>query len=138
MEVKYSEYPCLITVNEQLDIINQGIKILNERRLKKIEKGNPIVIGLCRILADIIYDKHMDLVLKHRLTSFIYIERFLPLFNYENASTFANAQRAEEPSVREALFWWEAYRNYDFDNRIAFLEWMTKELKETALFGPRY
>ena len=133
MDITYSKLPCLITVNEQLDIINQGIKILNERRLKKIEKGNPIVIGLCRILADIIYDKHMDLVLKHRLTSFIDIERFLPLFNYENASTFANAQRVEVP-----LFWWDVYGNYDFDNRIYFLEWMSKELKETALFGPRY
>lgn len=133
MEVKYSEYPCLITVNEQLDIINQGIKILNERRLKKIEKGKPIVNGLCRILADIIYDKHMDLILKHRLTSFSDIERFLPLFNYENAYTFANGNRIVEP-----LFWWSAYDNYDFDNRIAFLKWMTKELKETALFGPRY
>jgi hypothetical protein len=59
-----------------------------------------------------------------RMMFYTEIREFIPLFTYENAVKHADALAG-----RENKYWW-SYWDFDFENRIKFLDWMIGELKK--------
>jgi hypothetical protein len=53
------------------------------------------------------------------------INKYIPLFTYENAVKHADALEG-----RECRFWWSYWREFDYENRIKFIDWIIEELKK--------
>lgn len=92
---------------------HQRIEIL-EDVLRKLEGGDGLG-GLCYKIGDSAFElfKNED-----------YANKIIPLFTFENAK---KVTEIKDDAAAERPFWWNYYENYDFENRIKFVEWMIQQ-----------
>jgi hypothetical protein len=96
------------------------IEILEEvkRKLQSLDERNClcelIIIGLQKKLEKSLF--YAD------------INKYIPLFTYENAVKHANAN--EKQGGIDIHFWWSYWRGFDYENRVKFIDWMLNELKK--------
>lgn len=91
---------------------NQRIEIL-EDVLQKLERGN-IYSGLC------VKIKNSAFKLFHILDE---AKNIIPLFTFKNAKKVTEVRAV----ATEDGYWWYPFENYDFENRIKFVEWMIEQ-----------
>ena len=62
---------------------------------------------------------------------------FIPLFTYENAVKYANADELDDKDNTSAYPWWDSgknpYARYTTQGRIQFLEWLIKQYTKDTL-----
>lgn len=97
----------LISVTEQLAIIR-----LAKKNIKKS------MSGLCYVFSAIIKRR-----LTHDEVAYRDIEKYIPLFTFENANKHSNGIVTDDKDY----FWWEIFP-YDSTNRLKFLDWMEEDL----------
>ena len=87
------------------------IEILQEVK-RKLELERIFVSGLCSVIVS-------ECCLKLKQEDIV---NLFPLFTRKNAFPF----RAK----MEGSYWWEFGSNYDYENRLAFVNWMLSELEK--------
>jgi hypothetical protein len=73
-------------------------------------------LGLCIIIWEWLYPCGLTVPPYHL------IEHYIPLFTYENAAKYFNAEKDESG------FWWKVKPLYDIESRVKFLDWMINKL----------
>jgi len=107
-ELKVSTFSLSMQLDAVKDIRDEFV-MNKEKHLTETYK-----IGLCGC-----FYSYMDRKYDYYFRVF---DKLFPLFNYQNALKFI-------PKELESAFWWNN-DPYDFDNRLAFLDWMVEELKK--------
>ncbi len=103
-----------LSVKEEIKVLKGVKSLLNKFKTREL----PPSFGLCYFLQEKITS------LKPSIIVHPYDEnKYIPLFTNKNALKF-NATKGDYGDL-----WWNI-RPYDFENRIAFLNWMIEELEK--------
>ena len=96
--------------------IKEQLKILEECSEYMLSNSFYTKIGLCALLAQLIFLHTNDYTLMRDVSSFI------PIFNYENA------KKATTVTGSYSSFWWE-FDSLGTEQRYQFVQWCINELK---------
>lgn len=96
--------------------IKEQLKILEECSEYMLSNSFYTKIGLCALLAQLIFMHTNDYTLVRNVSSFI------PIFNYENA------KKATTVTGSYSSFWWD-FDSLGTEQRYQFIQWCINELK---------
>lgn len=101
-------------------------KISKEKQLAIIELVRAGLVnktykyGLCEAFQDVISQE------LHISIYYSSIKEYFPLFTQENAIKYANG------GLNRFVWWWTTGENFDYKNRILFLDWMSSKIKTSS------
>ena len=95
--------------------VEKQIEILQEVK-RRLELKRLLLSGLCSVIVSECCLKFQCSIKQEDIVN------LFPLFTRKNAFPF----RAK----MEGSYWWEWGLNYDYENRLAFLNWMLSELEK--------
>lgn len=112
--------------NHLLKVNTMKSKISKEKQLAIIELVRAGLVnktynnGLCYAFQDIISQE------LHISIYYSSIKEYFPLFTQENAIKYANGD------TNRFVWWWTTGVNFDYKNRILFLDWMSSKIKTSS------